>query len=116
MRKAVVFDEFAYVCQYFTSNTDLNNGYGCTHPEQTQTPGCCFCCSCPLGIEAEQADIDNPIETINWDGLCEDGIIWESEYLLINCGEECSADEKEALRRYDEYMHRYDFRKDKSHG
>ncbi len=35
-------------CGYFTADTEINNGYGCTHPEQ-ELVGCCYASSCPLG-------------------------------------------------------------------
>lgn len=115
-RKAVVFDEFARVCKYFSSATDVNNGYGCLHPMQEEMRedsagekhGCCCCWSCPLGVEAEQEDIETPKSGIDWDGLCDDGEVTEGEYLLINCSRKASDDEKEALARYERYLHRYD--------
>ena len=111
-RKAVVFDEFARICKFFSSATDANNGYGCLHPMQEEKEGkdcgCCNCWSCPLGVEAEQEDIDAPDSKIDWDGLCDDGEVTEGEYLLVNCGEDASDDEKEALARCERYLHRYD--------
>lgn len=60
MRKAVLFDSFAYQCPFF--NLEIKNGYGCNHPEQRETTeenkkevGRCLCFSCPLGIEAFRA-------------------------------------------------------------
>ena len=35
-RKAVPFDTFVGGCNYFDGNSDVNNGYGCTHPEQEE--------------------------------------------------------------------------------
>ena len=107
-----VFDEFAYVCPYFTSETDANNGYGCNHPDQEETQnrdgkeqGCCYCFSCPLGIEADAEDLDNP--DIDWDGLCEEREVMEGEYLMVNTGEDASLEEKEALENYIRYLNRY---------
>lgn len=122
MRKVVLFDDFAFQCQFFNGNTDVNNGYGCNHPEQDNTNedengnerGCCYCCSCPLGIEAEQEDLtdkehpDAIKDEIDWDGLCEDGEVTEGEYLLVNVDEDATEDEKQALEAYEIYMHRYD--------
>lgn len=116
MRQAVVFDDFAFRCQFFNGETEVNNGYGCDHPKQENTnededgneQGCCFCHSCPLGVEAEQEDIENPEQEINWDGLCKDGEINESEYLLVEVGTDSTEEQKQALCAYERYMHRYD--------
>jgi hypothetical protein len=39
-------------CGYFTSETPVNNGYGCWHPDQEERrgdgPGSCYSFSCPL--------------------------------------------------------------------
>jgi len=46
--KIVRFEEFAYVCPYSTAETEVNNGYGCNHPEQDETEegqGKCYCWS-----------------------------------------------------------------------
>lgn len=115
MRKAVLFDQFASVCQFFNRETEVNNGYGCNHPEQEMTDedengqeqGLCDCHSCPLGVEAEQVDVAST--EVDWDGLCEDGEVAESEYLLIICGDDASDDEKIALNNYEAYMNRYNY-------
>lgn len=121
MRKAVLFDEFSAQCQFFNPDTDVNGGYGCDHREQRETvgvngkeQGCCYCHTCPLGIEAEQVDLTDPghldavKDDIDWDGLCEDGIVTEGEYLLVNTDDNAADEEKEALYHYERYMHRYD--------
>lgn len=111
MRKAVIFDEFVYQCPFFNSEDEKSNGYGCDHP--TNDSEGCYCHTCPLGIEAEQEDLTdtehlNAVkDMIDWDGLCKDGEIAESEYLLVNIGETASEDEKKALRSYELYMNRY---------
>lgn len=115
-RKAVTFDDFSRICKYFTSDVDVNNCYGCTHPVQEEKrednhgkeQGCCNCWNCPLGIEAEQEDIDSSDTKIDWDGLCSDGEVYEGEYLLVDCDDDASDDQKEALARYERYIHRYD--------
>lgn len=119
MRKAVLFEVFAFRCPY--SDTENYDGYACNHPEQREKEtidgkevGCCFCFTCPLGIEAEQQDLtdrDDPDaikDEIDWDGSCEDGVVPDEEYLLVNMGEDATQDEKDALYSYDLYMHRYD--------
>lgn len=126
MRRAVLFEEFAYQCPFFYSfgKGKINNGYNCKHPEQRHVEdtgykgkkkcGCCYSFSCPLGIEAEQQDLtdkqhpDAVKDEIDWDGLCENGIVYEGEYLLVYEGEDAAQDEKDALYSYDLYMHRYD--------
>lgn len=120
MRKAVIFDDFAFQCQFFTAETGVNNGYGCNHKEQRETvevdgkeQGCCYCHTCPLGIEAEQEDLtdrehpDAIKDEIDWDGLCEDGEVTEGEYLLVDTGDTATEDEKTALFNYDLHMNRY---------
>lgn len=124
MKKAVLFDSFSLNCPYF--NRNKANGYGCDHPSQEDTEidddgkeyGRCFCFSCPLGIEAEQEDIDNPkySKNIDWDGLCDDGEVTESEYLLVECGEDATDDEKRALFAYELDVHRYDKKWLDAHG
>ena len=111
MRKAVLFDTFAYSCHYF--NAKVANGYGCNHPSQEDKDtdeegkeyGRCFCYSCPLGLEAEQEDLTD--KTIDWDGKCEEGEVAENEYLLVDVGNEASEDQRKALFSYDLYMNRY---------
>lgn len=122
VKKAVVFDEFARNCKFFDPASDVNNGYGCKNPfqEEVQTDkngvsrGCCYCFSCPLGIEADECDRNSPeySRNIDWDGLCEDGEVAEGEYLLVEIAAP-DDDEKEALERYEKYLHRYDAKPEK---
>lgn len=81
--------------------------------ESVVSLGCCFCHSCPLGIEAEQCDKDDPeyAEKVDWDGFCDNGQVVESEYLLIDCGDDATDDQKNALERWESYQHRYDVKK-----
>lgn len=126
MRRAVLFETFAYQCpfSYSFGRGEINNGYNCKHPKQENVEdvgykgkkkcGCCYSSSCPLGIEAEQQDLtdrespDAVKDDIDWDGLCESGEVAEGEYLLIVSDETATEEEKEALYYYDRYMHRYD--------
>jgi len=121
-RKIASFDEFAYACPYFTSETDVNNGYGCTHPKQEETDpdenkkehGKCYCWSCPLGIEAEAEDADN--EDIDLCGITKEELAeaeGNSEYILVNVGPDATEDENEAWDNYERYINRYnpDWRK-----
>mgnify|MGYP000194064395 CR=1 FL=1 len=86
-RKAVPFDTFVGGCNYFDGNSDVNNGYGCTHPEQEEKQkgkGCCFCFSCPLGTPADEESFEEP--DINWNGTEKEGV-GEDDYIIIpsNC-------------------------------
>lgn len=115
MRKTVLFEEFASRCPYFYSYEKeyINNYYNCNHPQQEEAEeadsgesvGKCYCFSCPLGIEAEQEDSED--KTIDWDGLCEDGMVYEGEYLLVEIGEEATEEQKQAMWNYELYMNRY---------
>lgn len=74
-------------CNYFDSNSDVNNGYGCTHPEQEEKQkgkGCCFCFSCPLGTPADEESFEEP--DIDWNGT-EKEDVGEDDYIIIpsNC-------------------------------
>jgi len=108
--KIVRFEEFAYVCPYSTAETEVNNGYGCNHPEQDETEegqGKCYCWSCPLGSEAEAEDADD--ENVDLDGISKEelaGAEGNSEYLLINV-ENPTEDEEKALRAYEAWTNRY---------
>ncbi len=115
-RKIASFDDFAYVCPYFTSNTNVNNGYGCTHQKQEETDidengkkqGKCYCWSCPLGIEAEAEDADD--ENIDLCGITKEELAeaeGNSEYILINVGPDATEDENKAWNMYEWWMNRY---------
>lgn len=86
MRKAQYFDDFVSACQYFNGNTDVNNGYGCNHPEQQETEkgiGKCFCFSCPLGYPADEESLDE--KDIDWDGCKPDADDMEEDsYIILN--------------------------------
>jgi len=45
-------------CGFFTTETDLNGGYGCTFPEKEKGyPGCCYQFDCPVSHEASLEDL-----------------------------------------------------------
>lgn len=107
--KVASFEEFAYACQYSTSEYDVNNGYGCSHPDQEETNpdkndierGMCFCWSCPLGIEAEAEDADD--EEVDLCGIIKEELAeaeGKSEYILVNVGDE-------AWDNYERWINRY---------
>ena len=120
-RKVASFDEFAYVCPYFTSEFCVNNWYGCMHPEQEETDlddngverGKCYCHSCPLGIEPDEEDFENP--DVDWDGItredCTSSISGEfeveGEYIMVNVGPDATEDEKTAWSNYERWINRY---------
>lgn len=61
-------DNLANECGYFTTETTVNNHYGCKHPDQEEQDedyrtgkqhGKCYCFSCPLGHEADEEDFLN---------------------------------------------------------
>lgn len=82
-RKAIPFDTFVRNCDYFNGNANVNNGYGCMHPEQEEKQhdeGCCFCFSCPLGVSADEESF--AATDIDWDGT-EKEDIGEDDYIII---------------------------------
>ena len=110
---AVSLDSFSHACPFFTCKTAVNNGYGCMHGNQEEFEtddngkkhGKCYCWSCPLGIPADDEDINNP--KVDWDGNeVEPGDV-EGEYLLVRCDEIADDDEREALAAYKRYINRY---------
>jgi protein gp37 len=58
-------DSLASECGYFDNSSSVNNGYGCTHPEQEEREnGCgkCFDFSCPIASRLEPSEpLDQPI-------------------------------------------------------
>ncbi len=66
--KIIHLDELVDICGYFTSNTSVNNGYGCKHKDQEEIDTCsyinkphgkCYSWSCPLANEADLQDMKN---------------------------------------------------------
>lgn len=86
MRKAEYFDFFVSKCPYFNGNTDVNNGYGCTHPEQKENDdgeGKCYCWSCPLGYPADEESLGE--DDIEWvDGRPVPDSMEEDSYIILN--------------------------------
>ena len=51
--KYLTFDEVFPRCRYFFRGSDVNSGYGCTHPQQEEVEdglGRCYDFTCPLGL------------------------------------------------------------------
>lgn len=47
----MIFDQVWPRCRYFFGDSDVNNGYGCLHPEQEEVEdglGRCHSFTCPL--------------------------------------------------------------------
>ena len=110
---AASFDSFSHVCPFFTSKTDVNNGYGCLHTSQEEYEvgddgikrGKCYCWSCPLGVSADDDSIEDP--NVDWDGNeVEPGDV-EGEYLLIRTDNSATNDEQLAWNAYQRYINRY---------
>ena len=90
IRKAVYFDSYVEKCPYFTGETNVNNGYGCNHPNQEEKEiendkkqGKCFCFSCPMGYPADEESLSET--DIEWeDGKPELDGMEEDSYIILN--------------------------------
>lgn len=49
-------DNLTEECGMFTTNTELNSGYGCLAKQNTEHPGCCYSFACPIATEADEED------------------------------------------------------------
>jgi hypothetical protein len=64
-KQLITINALARRCGYFNSDTNVNNGYGCDHPNQEQTDldengeeqGKCYSFSCPIAYEADYEDL-----------------------------------------------------------
>jgi hypothetical protein len=65
-RRIIHIDEMVQICGYFTTETTVNNGYGCKHPDQEEQDedlytgrqhGKCYAFNCPLAPEADLQDM-----------------------------------------------------------
>ena len=82
--KAIHLDTLVRKCGYFHTDTYVNNGYGCNHPDQEDTEldeetvkeqGRCFSCSCPISSELspnEEPEDRKYFDGDNWK-TCTDG-------------------------------------------
>jgi hypothetical protein len=120
-RKVVVFFWFAANCPHYNNETDVNNGYGCNHPEQEETDpdengkeqGKCYCWSCPLGVEPDEEDWNNP--DVDFDGFEYENFLggdgkWlmDGENISVSVMPNATEDEQQALYNYEQYISRYD--------
>jgi len=100
-KKIIHIDEMISVCGYFTSDTTVNNGYGCVHPDQeskgidfrtNKIHGKCYAFSCPLAHEADLQDmkeLDNDLYE-EWKKEEYDPTEMGGDYLVVdNCGTAC---------------------------
>jgi len=56
VEKLISINILANKCGFFECGK-LNNGYGCTNPENTEAPGCCHTFACPVAYEAGYDDM-----------------------------------------------------------
>lgn len=49
-------DALAQECGMFTSDIELNNGYGCKSTLNTEEPMCCHAHACPIAVELDEDD------------------------------------------------------------
>jgi hypothetical protein len=62
VKKLIHLDDLTQRCGYFavTKNRDgswKNNGYGCTHRGNKESPGACYSCSCPVACNADYENL-----------------------------------------------------------
>ncbi len=60
--KLLQLDSVSDECGFFCDTDGLNNGYGCSFPDdwegyEKQEPGCCFGFDCPVANEADLDDL-----------------------------------------------------------
>lgn len=119
--KAIIvdFDTFAYACPFFTSKTDVNGGYGCTHPEcdASETDengvetGCCMNGACPLCSTLDEDAFNDP--DVDRDGVepgdvhDADGDFDGEDHGLVFLDEDPASDVSRALDAYRKYLNRY---------
>lgn len=49
-------DVLVLECGMFKFGSELNNGYGCLAPQNTEAPGCCHTFACPIAVELDDED------------------------------------------------------------
>lgn len=116
----VSFDDFSRACPWFTTETGVNNCYGCQHPEQVETQpgkdglehGCCFNSVCPVGYLVDEEAFNDPdIDRNDFEkgDFIIDGevIIDDGDHLIINIADDASEDEKRAYTAYLKFINRY---------
>lgn len=63
--RLIDLDELVMSCGLFTSDTELNNGYGCkSRSKHKSERGRCFSFDCPLANEADLSDLKKHDETL----------------------------------------------------
>lgn len=95
----VEINTLANHCGYFNGKTNVNNGYGCDHPEQEETEdieledgrmvcqGKCYAFSCPIGWLDDSAP-DKDVVQMSLDDALELGLT-ESDYDEVEENEIC---------------------------
>ena len=92
-------DHVTQACGYFTSDTTVNNGYGCRHPGQEDveeeyhepgkpphdlpTCGRCFTFTCPLGAELNPSEDEEDAAAFRARGL-DPASLSDGEWMLVD--------------------------------
>lgn len=93
--KIIHIDEMVEICGFFTTETTVNNGYGCKHPNQEETDvdfrtdkkhGKCYCWSCPLANEADLQDMKKLDQELydDWKDEEYDPTEMGGEYMIVD--------------------------------
>lgn len=65
-KRLIMLDDLVCICGHYNPDTNVNNGYGCNHPNQEQTDidketgkeqGKCYGFSCPIAYTADLEDM-----------------------------------------------------------
>jgi hypothetical protein len=79
--RIIDIDNFINECGLFTSNTDLNNGYGCKSKSKDKCEkGKCYSWDCPLAVEADEQAFKDVDSNLYID--FKKGLLTEGEWLL----------------------------------
>lgn len=92
-------DNVVEACGYFTSDTTVNSGYGCRHPDQEDveeeyqepgepvrdppTCGRCFAFTCPLGAELNPSEDEEDTAEFRKRGL-DPASFSDGEWMLVD--------------------------------
>lgn len=110
------FANIFHVCPFFTGNTDVNDGYGCRHPDQEEGEesngmfhGACTHWSCPMTFPVAKETLIDP--DVEWDGVTREDLEvehgFDPEYVLLHVGPDTTEKEQELVKAYQHYMDRY---------
>lgn len=97
MERIIHIDNLVDICGFFTSETSVNNHYGCKHKDQEETDFChftgkehgkCYSFSCPLARRADLEDMKNLDSELyeEWkDGECP--IFMGADWMVVDMDE-----------------------------